>query len=185
MEQVKILEKTAMLKGIIRAMLAESIRSPKDLSPATFVTNLNQLLCEQSMIPKIRGAMVHLDANNYSITTVCSGIPPLMHLKQGSKKTEFLESANPPLGAESTVEFSSMNHTWNEGDFLILHTFEQQKSFHSVENFSEGAQEILKDFAMLSPKKCAEELHASFEHMTQSSGVDEKPKTVFCLQKIT
>ena len=54
--------------------------------------------------------------------------PPLVHVAADSSQIRLLANDNPLLGADRRHQFYEVTENWGEGDLLVLHSFNPEKT---------------------------------------------------------
>jgi len=112
----------ALLKGFIHGLLHDSIHDGSfDL--LAFTTKLNRLLYQNKPRLQFAFAALLLDNNEKEFTYLSCGFDALWHLSTESSEPHILRTDNPLLGSHPQLEPFESFDNWQEGDLLLLHSF--------------------------------------------------------------
>lgn len=184
--QIESLGEIGLLKGMIQSLTYQPIRSQEaSFEPITFVTELNEMLSMQEKKPSFAFHLLHLSPLKNQFSLISCGFQPLIHLVDGAADPRFLSSENPLLGTHPHHKFYETTENWNEGDILIVHsfdlTFQEKKERHYLE---EAIQRALASFRQFSAQAQAKELANELMKAT-STEKNEDYHLVLTIQRIT
>lgn len=146
----------AVLKGMVRFYMHTALlNNPLEGDLTTFVTTLNEMLCEDPLGEPVALSCTLLNPLRDTVTYLSCGFPDLLHLPQGANAIRSLSSENAILGTRKDLEFSQTTDNWNEGDLLILHTLTipQDSGFHQQEALNLSLSESIIENTLLSAQR--------------------------------
>jgi serine phosphatase RsbU (regulator of sigma subunit) len=171
----------ATLKGMIRFY----IHNKTSINLTAFVTDLNEMLCENPLTEPVALSLTLLNPLKETVSYLSCGFPDLIHLPQGATTIRPLSSQNDLLGTRRGTEFSQTTDNWSEGDLLILHTLliPQESGEHQHEALNLSLAEAITENSLLSAQRQSESilkqiaLSPSYTHIPS-------PKALLSIQRI-
>jgi serine/threonine protein kinase len=165
----------ANLRGIIRSLMHFL---EKDFTPIALIQQLSTIFQKDSLFEKFAISYLDVDADSDQLTFFNAGLGQLIHIPEG-ESPRILHNHHALLSEESLSNFSEITDTWNRGDVLIYHSFEEQMPDSKEQEWLELVQEN----ALLSAQTQAETLlkhtksHALFPCLKDS-------QVLFTIQRI-
>ena len=163
----------AHFKGLVR-MLMHRYRTYDDLDLSTLVSELNNTYSEENLTKTLSMHALHLDPIDSQLTAISCGFEPLWNLTQGSSIPRLIESRNPYLGEENNYDFFAVSDNWNDGDMLLMHTFETATI---------DMQALFADARNLPPRPQTESIMRTIKSR-ESTGTDKLPQAILSIQRL-
>ncbi|PCI95647.1 serine/threonine protein kinase [Candidatus Aerophobetes bacterium] len=150
----------AILRGMLRSLIYKPAHSTTEiLQIRSLVFELNNLLVEDPIDLQFSFAIVHFDISENTFMAINCGLHSIWHLPLSSEYPRSLTSDNPLLGKTPQVEFYENVDNWNQGDTLILHSFNAEtNTAKTVNNLDESIKHSLSENLELSSKAQSENL---------------------------
>ncbi|MCB1117528.1 MAG: hypothetical protein KDK50_02975, partial [Chlamydiia bacterium] len=108
------------------------------------------------------------------LTAISCGFEPLWNLIQGSSIPRLIESRNPYLGEENNYDFFAVSDNWNDGDMLLMHTFESATI---------DMQALFAEARNLPPRPQAESIMRTLKSR-ELTGTDKLPQAILSIQRL-
>lgn len=107
---------TSVLRGMVRA-LCQLTQRPEEMA-----TVLNSLLIEDPMKQQFAFSYLVLLPKENRFRFISCGCGSLWYTPKGSQEMQNITSENTSLGIHSQIKFKEVDHTWQNGDRLLLYT---------------------------------------------------------------
>jgi serine/threonine protein kinase len=184
--RLESLGEIGLLKGMILSLTHDAKTSQdQGFESITFMTNLNTMLCTQEYKSSFAFHLLHLMPQDNQFSFISCGFQPLIHLPVGSETPRFLANQNPLLGTDPHHGFYETTENWNEGDILIVHSFQTDLSeAKESQKLEETIRTALPSFMQLSAQTQAEGLSSELTKVTAKQN-QEIPHSVLTIQRIT
>lgn len=183
---VESLAQLGCLKGIIQGLTYELKTSTKNhFQPIEFMTDLNTILCSEKEKTALAFHLLHLIPLDNQFSFISCGFEPLVHLRAESETPRFLESPNPLLGSHPHHEFYETTENWNEGDILIIHSFNTDLSKEQEnKKIEKTIQMTLPSLIQFSAQRQAEKVLVELSKVIPSSN-HTTSHAILTVQRIT
>ncbi|NGX39490.1 MAG: Serine/threonine-protein kinase PknA [Chlamydiae bacterium] len=169
---------TAVLRGMIKSLIAPHLATEVPFEPSAFTTTLNALLCDDKMEETFHFHILKLIPYNDTLSYLsCGPAGPLFHTTVGKNTPRTITSDNPLLGTSLSSTFTKSGDTLDDGDLIVFHPFPE-------ESFEDPLHQVITRNVLLSCNRLAEEvLHAAttvpeYKDLTH-------PKVVLTLHRIS
>jgi serine/threonine protein kinase len=174
-----------LLKGMIQSLTRSFLlSSDKHFEPILFITALNEMLSYERKDRYFAFHLLHLLPQKNRLSFISCGYDPLVHLPSETTVPRFLQSQNPLLGLDPNYDFYETTENWNEGDLLILHSFNPQtKEAKEIKNLEELFKAILPTRLQLSAQVQAENLLQDLFKASPST-VENFSKSIMTIHRI-
>ena len=170
----------ALLKGMIQTLTREYLTSSdKHFSPLPFITSLNEMLSKGNKEYFFGCHVLHVLPQEDQFSYISCGFESLLHLPAESSSIRFLNNNNPLLGQDPNHQFLETTDNLNEGDLLLLHTFDMK----NPKTFENELQTILFQNLQLSAQNQAEKVLEELSKTLKLSP-DTSAKAILCIQRI-
>ena len=115
----------AILKGLMYGLLSPYMSDDTlTFNLIDFTTLLNEQICRLGKKATFSFSALYFEERFSRYVYVACGLAPLIHYSEKHESVRRIASENPLLGASLSLNpFETFDH-WEEGDTLILHTFE-------------------------------------------------------------
>ncbi|MBI5273495.1 MAG: protein kinase [Chlamydiales bacterium] len=174
----------AFLKGLIRMSLHEYISSTKPFDIISFIALINEKLCIDLVPAHFKFHLLMLDPSHNRFECISSGFHSLWHIASSNKEPRLIINENPLLGHASSSIFYEVKDSWEEGQQLFLHTFNDD-SFNKIEKskIEEYAKESIKENMFFSCQTASDNILKKMLLVTPHQ-VEKNQKIVLCIQRI-
>ncbi|MCB1108009.1 MAG: protein kinase [Chlamydiia bacterium] len=185
-ESIEGLPYTGLLKGMVQTLTHPHLtEADTPFKPITFITALNEMIANQGNGIRFLFQLLYLTPSTNQFSFISCGCGTLFHVQLGSQNPRTLSNQNPPLGEDLNYGFYETTESWNEGDLLIVHSFDEKFSSEKHgEDFTDAFNHLIQDHLQLSAQAQAEGMFngiaKNFPQVVASS-----PKAILTLQRIT
>ncbi len=165
----------AHLKGLVRMLMHHhTVALEEKLDLTRLIAELNDTYSEEHLTKTLSLHALYLNPTDNTLTAISCGFEPMWSLPQGSSLPRLIESRNPQLGEDSSVSFFASSDNWNDGDMLLMHTFDSE---------SIDMQALLSDARNLPPKPQADAIMRSIK-AHETTATDKLPQAILSLQRL-
>ncbi|MCH9612764.1 MAG: Serine/threonine-protein kinase PknD [Chlamydiia bacterium] len=129
------------LKGMFTSLIAchGPITKTNPLTTAKIAEKLNEMLCEEPSNQQFSCTLLHLDPLENAFSMASLGFDTVWQKKQHLDSVRSQNTRNPLLGHRASIEIQTTKDNWNQGDMLIIHTYqshtlppEQTETIHNT-----------------------------------------------------
>ncbi|MDN3508559.1 MAG: protein kinase [Candidatus Neptunochlamydia sp.] len=182
---VEALSYIGLLKGIIQSLTREYITSANShFESTTFITALNEMIASHNLPSNFLFQLLYLSPSTNQFSFISCGCGAFIHLPLGTRTPRFLANQNPPLGEDLNHGFYETTENWTEGDLLISHSFDTERSSEKDgQNFEDVLKKIVEKSLQFPAQSQAEGILNDVAKIFPSL-VEASPKTVLTIHSI-
>ncbi len=167
----------SVLRGMVRFYMQKNTAS---FNLVSFASALNEALFEDPLNLSLSMGCYLLNPLEDTLSCLLCGMPPLLHLPQGSSSLRSLSNNNRHLGASRRAEFSQTTDNWELGDLLVLHSLSLPQE---QESLSRSLEESILTHQLLSAPRQAEAILKGISS-SPAYALVTSPKALLCIQRI-